>query len=193
LLDASVAAYERARSLDPGVVTSVAQTLLLKGEWQMAVAVDRSDPPFTRAQALVRLGRTDEALVLMRGSLARGLHPQLRDLVSGMIAALEGRHEDVIEHTHRVLGLGFADHEVFYHWAGALAAAGDHDGALTWLERAVEGGFHPVSALASDPRFDSIRHLGDFKQIARRAESFHQQALDIFRSCGGPRLLGLPA
>jgi hypothetical protein len=109
-----------------------------------------------------------------------------------MVAALEGRHEDVLRHTHRVLDSGLADPEVFYHWAGPLALAGDHDGALGLLERAVEGGFHPASALAQDRRLDALRELGDFKQIVRRAEELQQQALETFRAADGPRLLGLP-
>src|SRR5207249_2244690 len=87
LLDASIAAYERARRLDPGVVTSAAQTFLLKGEWEQAMGADRSDPPFTTAHALVELGRGAEGLELLRAKVAPGLHPQLHDLLNGMIAS----------------------------------------------------------------------------------------------------------
>jgi eukaryotic-like serine/threonine-protein kinase len=192
LLDASVAAYERARSLDPGAITSAAQTYLLRGDWEQAAAIDRSDPPFTKARALIELGRRSEGLELLRASIARGLHPQIHDLVAGMVAALEGRHDDVLRHTHRVIDSGLTDPEVLYHWAGPLALAGDRDGALGLLERAVEGGFHPASALTRDPRLDALRDLGDFRQIVRRAEELQQQALDTFRAADGPRLLGLP-
>jgi len=75
LLDASVAAYERAHRLDRDVVTSVAQTFMLQGEWERAIAVDRSDPPFTTASALVQLGRRPEGIELLRTAIARGLHP----------------------------------------------------------------------------------------------------------------------
>jgi eukaryotic-like serine/threonine-protein kinase len=193
LLDASVAAYERARSLDPAVVTSVAQTFFLRGEWEQAIAVDRSDPPFTSAVALVQLGRTSEGLALLRTAAARGLQPQLGHLMEGMIAFIERRFDEVIVHTHHLLDTGFADPEVFYHWAGALAQAGDHDGALGLLERAIAGGFHPASALARDYRFDPLRAMADFRQLARRAEELQQQAIQTFRVSDGPRLLGLPA
>ena len=192
LLDASVAAYERARSLDPSVVTSVAQTFFLQGQWEQAIAADRSDPPFTTAISLVQLGRVSEGLALLRTAAARGVHPQLHHLMEGMIALIEKRHDDVIVHTRRVIDSGFADPEVFYHWAGALALAGDHDGALGLLERAIDGGFHPASALARDWRFDPLRGAPDFNQIFRRAEELQRQALETFRGSGGPRLLGLP-
>jgi serine/threonine-protein kinase len=191
LLDASVAAYERARSLDPAIVTSAAQTFALLGEWERAIAADRSDPPFTTAIALIQLGRTEEGLDLLRAAAARGLHPQLHNLVSGMISAYEGRHDDVLGHTHRVIGSGFADHEVFFHWAGALAEAGDHDGALGLLERAIDGGFHPVSALQRDARFTSLRSMADFRHLISRAEELHGDALAMFQAADGPRLLGL--
>jgi len=192
LLDASVAAYDRAMLLDPGVVTSVAQTFILMGEWERALAVDRSEPPFTKANALVRLGRAAEGIELLRASLERGLHPQLANLGKGMIAALEGRHDEVIRHTNEVLDSGLGDQEVFYHWSGALAQAGDHDGALRLLERSIAGGFHPASALVLDPRFDPVRGMSDFGQLVRRADELQRKALETFRAANGPRLLGLP-
>jgi TolB-like protein len=192
LLDASVAAYERACRLDPAVVTSAAQTFLLKGEWERAVEVDRSDPPFTKASALVLLGRGPEGLALLRASLARGLNPHLDSLGNGMIAALEGRHDDVIRQTYQVIDAGFGDQEVFYHWAASLAQAGDHDGALRLLERAIVGGFHPASALVRDPRFDPVRGMADFRQLVRRADDLQREAAETFRVANGPRLLGLP-
>jgi serine/threonine protein kinase len=192
LLDASIAAYERARSLDPAVVTSVAQTFFLQGQWEQAIAADRSNPPFTTAVSLVQLGRVSEGLDLLRTAAARGVHPQLHYLMEGMIALFEKRYDDVIVHTRRVIESGFADAEVFYHWAGALALAGDQDGALSLLERSIDGGFHPASSMARDWRFDPLRGAPDFNQIFRRAEELQRQALETFRGSGGPRLLGLP-
>ena len=88
-----MAAYERARRLDPAVITSVAQTFLLMGEWERAIAADRSDPPFTRALG-ARPARScaPRASTLLRAAVATpGLHPQLHTLLSGMIAAIEGK------------------------------------------------------------------------------------------------------
>ena len=192
LLDASVAAYERAHRLDRDVVTSVAQTFMLQGEWERAIAVDRSDPPFTKASALVQLGRGPEGIELLRTAIARGLHPHLHNLLGGMIASFEGRHDEVIRQTYQAIESGFGDPEAFYHWAGALAQAGDRDGALGLLERSIDGGFHPASALVHDPRFDPVRATPDFSQIVQRADELQREALEAFRAADGPRLLGLP-
>ena len=191
LLDASVAAYDRAHSLDPAVATSVAQTFALQGEWEKALAIDRSHPPFTRALSLVQLGRAEEGLGLLRASVSEGLHPQLENLVKGMIAAFEGRHDEVIHHTRLVMDAGFTDPEVFFHWAGALALAGDFDGALGLLERAIAGGFHPASAFERDPRFAPLRTTGDFRNAVRRAEQLQREARAMFEAADGPRLLGM--
>jgi eukaryotic-like serine/threonine-protein kinase len=192
LLDASVAAYERARRLDPGVVTSVAQSFMLKGEWEPAMATDLNEPPFVKAMALVQLGRISEGIELLRAGIARGLHVQLHNVIDSMIESLEGRHEDLIRHIHQLVGSGYGDPEAFYHWAGALAQAGDHDGALGLLERSINGGFYPASALVRDPRFDPVRSTSDFIQLVRRAEERQREALEAFRAADGPRLLGLP-
>jgi serine/threonine protein kinase len=192
LLDASVAAYERARRLDPGMVTSASQTLLLMGESEQAIATDRSNPPFTTASALVQLDRAPEALELLRAAAARGLHPQLHDLLNAMIAFIERRYDEFIRRTYRVVDSGFGDPEVFYHWAGGLARAGDHDGALSLLERSISGGFYPATALVRDSRFDSVRATADFREMVRRADELRRDALEAFRAADGPRLLGLP-
>lgn len=80
----------------------------------------------------------------------------------------------------------------FYHWAGALAQAGDPDGALGPARTGDTGGFHPAAALARDPRFDRVRPLMDFQQLVRRGEGAAQRGLEIFRRADGPRLLGPP-
>jgi eukaryotic-like serine/threonine-protein kinase len=191
LLDESVAAYERASRLDPRVITSVGQTLLLKGDWERVIAIDRSDPPFPKALSLVQLGRKDEGVALLRESLAQGLHPQLHSMLSTMVMFLEARHEENIGAIHELAETGFDDPEGFYHWAAALAQAGDQDGALGLLERAVNAGYYPAMALMRDPRFDPVRATSDFRAIVRRADERQKEALEAFRAADGPRLLGL--
>ena len=192
LLDASVAAYERARRLDPGVSTSVSQTFLLRGDWEQAMATDRTDPPVTTAMALVQLGRPNEGIELLRAGETRGLHPRFLNLISGIIAALEGRHNDLVREIHQLSDSGFGDPEGFYHWAAGLAQAGDHDGALGLLERCITGGFYPASALVRDPRFDAVRAGADFRQLVGRADERQREALEAFRAADGARMLGLP-
>jgi eukaryotic-like serine/threonine-protein kinase len=192
LLDASEAAYERARSLDPHVVTSVAQTYLQQQNWDRAIATDLSHPPIARLLALIFGGRRDEGVELLRTTVAKGLPPALHALLDGLRAFLEGQHEALTRNIYGMLDSGFGDPEAFYHWAAALALAGDQDGALGLLERSMNGGFNPASALLTDARFDTLRSLADFRSIARRADELQRESLDSFRAADGPRLLGLP-
>jgi len=87
---------------------------------------------------------------------------------------------------------GLSDPEGFFHWGGALALAGERDGALEMLERAVESGFYPASAFVSYPNLDSLRGTSDFRHIVGRAEERQREALEAFRETDGPQLLGLP-
>jgi serine/threonine protein kinase len=191
LLDASAAAYERALRLDPAVVTSVAQTFMLMAEWERVLVVDRSEPSISRPTALFLLGRAEEALGLVRPLLQRDLHPQLRLALTVMAAAFESKWDEVIEAVRRLDHSGFSDPEGLFHWAGALALAGDREGGLEMLERAVEGGFYPSTAFVTYPNLDPLRAMPDFRHIVRRAEERQREALEAFRSSGGPQLLGL--
>jgi serine/threonine protein kinase/tetratricopeptide (TPR) repeat protein len=193
LLEASSAAYERAHRLDPAVMTSVAQTFLLLNDWERVLAVDRSAPTISRPTALYHLGRTDEAVASIRPFLEqRDLQPQLRTALEVMVAAFESRWEEVIRFTRILSDGGFNDPEGYFHWAGALAVAGERDGALQLLERSIEEGFYPASALVSYPHLDPLRAMPDFRHIVRRAEERQREALEAFRAAGGPLLLGIP-
>ena len=129
---------------------------------------------------------------MIRPLVEQDLHPQLRIALETMIAAFESRWDDVIRHIRALIDSGFFDPEGFFHWAGALAMAGDQDGALEMLERTVESGFYPASAFVNYPNLDPLRANPDFRHIVRRAEERQREALEAFRAADGPQLLGLP-
>ena len=192
LLEASEASWERARRLDPSITTSVEQTFLLKGDFERAIALCAGDPPIVKAMALANAGRASEGVGLLQAAIERGLQPMMLDQVTSILAALSGRYDGIAGVVGRMMGSNFRDPEGFYHWAGALALAGDHDGALGLLERSVEGGFYVASAIARNPWFDPLRATSDFTHIVRRAEELQREALAAFRAADGPRVLGVP-
>ena len=193
LLDASVAAHERARRLDPGVVTSVAQTFLLNGEWERAIADDRSDPPFTKAigarpaRSCIRRARAAAGRRCARAATAapqpcRGHDRRVRG---------EARRSDSPDSPGRsTRGLAIRKCSITGPARSRRRAITTDRSGL--LERAIEGGFHPASALVIDPRFDSVRALSDFSKLVRRADELQREAFETFRAADGPRLLGLP-
>jgi TolB-like protein len=191
LFDASEAAYERARRLDATVITSVAQTFMQKRDWGRVLETDMMDPPFAKAMALLQLGRREEAVALLRTALDRGLPAQLHQMMSTMMAYAEGNLDEVVRRIHSLMATDFPDPEGFYHWGCALAQAGDHEAALELLERCVNAGCAPLSALMREPRLDPLRSASDFRQIVQRARELHDKALETFRAGDGPRLLGM--
>jgi eukaryotic-like serine/threonine-protein kinase len=191
LLEASEAAWERARVLDPGVVTSVSGTFLLRGDYERAIRMDTGDPPFFKPMALVQSGRVADALEIFRATVRLRVPKTMRDIVGGMVALLEGRHDDLVLSVARMQTSGFRDPEGFYYWAGALAQAGDHDGALALLERAVDSGYYATTGLVGNPWFDPLRGMSDFASIVRHAEELRNDALAAFHAAEGPRVLGM--
>jgi eukaryotic-like serine/threonine-protein kinase len=192
LLDASEAAYERARRLDPHVVTSVAQTFLLKREWERAIEVDAGKPPIAKILALVFSDRRSEAIDLLNAALSTELPSAMRALLDGLLAFASGGADQWIATIHQMADSGVVDPEALYHWSASLAHAGDHDGALSMLEQCIDAGYYPASTLVTDVRFDPLRGSADFRSLVRRADELHRQALESFRAADGPRLLGLP-
>jgi serine/threonine-protein kinase len=192
LLDASEAAYERARRLDPHVLTSVPQTFLLKREWQRAIDIDASKPPIAKILALIFSDRRSEAIDLLNAALATDLPSALRALLDGLLAFASGGADQWVATIHQMADSGVVDPEALYHWSASLAHAGDHDGALSMMEQCIDAGYSPASTLVTDFRFDPLRGSADFRSLVRRADELHRQALESFRAADGPRLLGLP-
>jgi len=62
LLNASVAAHEEARRLDPRIPTSVVNTYLMLGDYLRMLRIDEDGDPDSKVMALYRLGRREEAL-----------------------------------------------------------------------------------------------------------------------------------
>jgi len=57
-----------------------------------------------------------------------------------------------------------------FNVACSLARSGDADGALDWLERAVNAGFERTAALEDDPDLDSLRATDRFRALLARWE-----------------------
>jgi serine/threonine-protein kinase len=193
LLDASEAADERARRLDPHVVTSIAQTFVQKRDWARAIAADTSSTPIAKVLALVYSGNRVEAAAVLRGLIGRGLPQSLQALLEGLLDFAEGDGARLLSAIHRMVDSQVgSDPEAMYHWSGSLCQSGDHDGALGLLERALDAGYYPAWTLVNDPRFDPVRGSADFRSLVRRAEDMQRRAVESFRAADGPRLLGLP-
>jgi serine/threonine protein kinase len=194
LLEASIAAYEHAKRLDPQIRTSVAHAYLALGDYERAIATNVEDPPALDAYSLAALGRTDEAIELLRQIDSTPLPKLYRHYVQGILRLLEGNRAKAIESFQALASeSAMRDPCGWYYGARALAYLGQSDSALLYIERSVSAGFFCYPWLARDPWIDSLRHRSDFRQLLSVAETRHRRATDAFLSVGGDELLGIVA
>jgi hypothetical protein len=103
---------------------------------------------------------------------------------------LEGNREASLQASDELMNGTFKDPEGEYYLARQLARLSDADRAIPLLKRTVDGGYFCYPQMASDPWLDRIRSDADFKRILERAQALQQEATEVFRAEGGPRLLG---
>ena len=193
LLDASVAAYQRAKRLDPLIRTSIAHSYYMAGEFAKAMEVDVDQPPYVTILSLLAIGRADDALARCRSiQTALRMNAHLMAIVDSIVAGVEKRYEEGRAAVHRLLALpAFSDPEGFYYWAHASALLRDNDMALRLLGRAVDTGMHCVRALETNPHFDLLRTDSRFSEIVTRARAAQTISERAFVDADGYRVLGI--
>jgi TolB-like protein/tetratricopeptide (TPR) repeat protein len=166
--DEAVEVMERARQLDPLSVrinADLGMALLAAGKHEEAVAqegralklaAEAAVPRWIRGMAFEQLGRFDAAERDMKAALdAMSGYEAVKGSL-GHLYAISGRQAEA----RRLLGelTSQADTtDVTFFAALICAGLGDDDGALTWLERAVEKRSGSVRYLKIDPRLSGLR------------------------------------
>jgi len=192
LLEASVAADENARRLDPKVRTSVNFTHLARGDYERAIATDTPGDLFgTLNYALATLGRHAEVIEACRLK-EPSAHEAARALLRFQRASSEGNREEILQSTRVLLGAGMRDPEAIYLGVRVLARVGLHEEALLQLERVVDGGYFCVPNFRQDPWLEGLRAEPAFARTLGRAEQLYEDARLAFEDSAGPVLLGLP-
>ncbi len=193
LLEASVAADEQARRLDPQCRTSVNFTHLAMGQYERAIAADVPGDPFgTRNYALATLGRAEEVLAICR-EMEPTLQGAARELLLAQRASVEGDRGASLQAMNVLLAASMRDPEGIYMGVRSLAFLGLHEDALRNFERVVEGGYFCVPNFRHDPWLAGLRAQKGFGAIMGHAEALHAEAGRAFVSAGGPLLLGVAA
>jgi serine/threonine protein kinase/tetratricopeptide (TPR) repeat protein len=192
LLEASVAAHENARRLDPQVRTSVNFTYLAQGQYERAIAADEPGNIFgTSNYALGALGRKDEVLEMCREMEPKVLGAE-RELLRLQRGGVE-RDPVAIRKVMSSLMTAMRDPEGIYFGVRALAFVGLHEEALGHFERVVEGGYFCVPHFHNDPWLRDLRAHQGFAALIGRAEALYAEARRAFEDSSGPALLGVTA
>ena len=188
LLDASVAAYEQARRLDPNVRTTVCQTFAMLGDFTRAVETERNDEPMMWILLCLREGREAEVVAELKRQESTALGHQSG--ARALLSALEGRPEEfsaafTAETQH------IRDPEHLYYWALVAAHLGQVEQALDGLRKAVDRGFSCHATLSLEPWLESVRSDPRFDEILEVAAVHHESAKEAFFTVGGNQLLSL--
>ena len=191
LLEASLAAHEQARRIDPLIRTSVAHTHFMMGNYPRVLETAGVDLIYVGPITLVLMGRESESLSMAREAEERmPSSVLLRDLLIAQRAMLEGRRNEGIQALERLLAKRFHDLEGWYYWARNLARLGEPRRALEVLGETVDQGYCCFPAMERDPWLEPLRAAPEFGAILRRAEQCHQEAIRIFLEAGGESVLG---
>jgi DNA-binding winged helix-turn-helix (wHTH) protein len=190
LLDESVAAHERAKTLDPTIATSVCHTHFLRCEYQATLesyAAAIGTGYYLDAAAWASLGDTQHATTLLQERLAMSqLATLMSGLMSSLLAMLEGRRDQAMA-IMRELEVA-REPEILFYLARHFAMLGAASDSIRALERARSEGFTSSQALAHDEAFAGLRGRDDFQRELDQARAVERDARRAFEQAGGRRL-----
>jgi eukaryotic-like serine/threonine-protein kinase len=189
LLEASVAAHNLARQLDPHVATSVPPTFWMLGQYERAI---EGFSGFFVGLPQASLGRDADAIAAARASAATVRDPLTRSFQGVLPLVLERRFEEC-RRLLDDLAPRNPDPESIFHVARTYARIGATDAAVAQFERAVDMGFVVHSWFVPDPWLEPLTAELRFHEALARAERRSSEAAQMFRNADGERLLGTSA
>jgi eukaryotic-like serine/threonine-protein kinase len=196
LLEASAAAHEQARQLDPNISTSAAHTFWMMGRYQEALAAvdpnrDLGDAAFIHESMGDLKGAQEVFEDRKRRLAAAGARADsgVFSILEWFRSALENRSADALRFFEKYSD--FPDPEGKYYGARSIARIGEHDLAIEQLDKAERGGFFCYPFFVRDPWLDPLRNNPRFIEILRRAESRMHDAQRAFEAHPGSRVLGV--
>jgi TolB-like protein/tetratricopeptide (TPR) repeat protein len=194
LLEASMAAHEESRRLDPKLPTSIPWTLLARVEYERLAFLDREESTEFDMEpqmlALAFVGRLDEARRMLEKQEAPELPEVLRRVTGWVRPFLDGDPQAVHDAVEEALAT-FYDPEASFLYSLVLFRMGMAERGLELLESAVNAGYNAAHAMAEEPSFDPVRGDRRFETLREQAAARRSDALAAYRAAGGERLLGL--
>jgi tetratricopeptide (TPR) repeat protein len=181
LLQQSVEAHRRASELDPTVVTSVAHTFFLAGEYQSAIEnYGGRAAYYLDAAAWAAMGDQKRAIALLRERLqGMPLSKLMNALMSSLLALLEGRDDEAVQvmreaDTSR-------EPEILIYFARHYAQMKLTDWAIKMLRQASQSGFvYAPETLNADAWLSSLREHSEYCSLVDTAECLVEEARSSF-------------
>jgi DNA-binding winged helix-turn-helix (wHTH) protein len=180
LLEESIEAHKQATELDPTVVTSVAHTYFLNGEFGAAIEAYASRGSYyLDAAAWAALGERKRAAALLRKRLRdQSLSDPVASLMKSLLAVLEDRTEDAV--TIMDGNNTVRDPEIVVYLARHYAAAGRESSAIVALRQAAQLGFScSPKTLRNDPWFRSLRNHKSFAVLLGELDASVQETRSV--------------
>jgi tetratricopeptide (TPR) repeat protein len=190
LLEASRAAHQRAKQLDPKIRTSIIHTYFQLGEYEQVLEGAAEDAPLVSVMSLLTLGRVRDARTII-DRITGTVAPRMRDFLVAVKFLVDERRAESVEALDRVFA-DFRDPEGRFYFARQYAYLRDVPKALGAFGSSVDQGFFCYPAFVRDPWLDPVRHEPEFQSILQRAEARHRAAVAGFEEADGHRVLGLP-
>lgn len=191
LFEASLAAHERARRLDPNIQTSVQYTLLMAGHYDRAMA-QASGHDSVRGMTLAMVGDGDATRELRSQAeqmIAGNMLPMAR-FVNGIAAMLEGDVAPLRAAIDAWIDAGLRDPEALFIHGLFLAGGGEHSRGLELMSQSVQLGYLPHDTVRRHRWLDALRDQDDFKALAETTRIRHEHAVAAFEEAGGIPLYG---
>jgi DNA-binding winged helix-turn-helix (wHTH) protein len=181
MLPQSIEAYRRAVRLDPAVITSVAHTLFLSGDYASAIETYSGRAAYyLDAAAWAALGNRKRAISLLRERLDKmSLSPLMIALMSSLLAVLEGRTEEAINLMNAANTT--REPEILLYFARHYSRLKKPGLAITALNQAAQSGFVCAPhTLTSDPWFSALRRHPEFKVLRDSMQALVNEAQSSF-------------
>ena len=186
LFDASLAAHERARRLDPNIGTSVQYTLLMAGRYDQALA-QATGHDSVRGMTLAMIGdaaATRELRSHAERLSAVNMAPMAR-FVGGIATMLEGNVRVLREAIDAWLDAGLRDPEALFIHGLFLTGGGDHARGFELIRQSVRSGYLPHDTMRRHRWLDPLRDSDEFQALAEATRVRHAQAVVAFTEAGG--------